>query len=164
MSRIFMWGGMLAGVVLGFTACGKGDAAVDCPLESPECHRNTLATCDDAGVVVELACAPGRCAFDAPVPLCVPAGALPCDPLLTPPTCENGQLLECPADSAYRLARDCGAGQICSAVQGTSRCEPLEAQPCSPATFQPLCVAGRRIECMQPEGPLVEVGRCGGSP
>lgn len=94
----------------------------------------------------------------------MPAGALPCDPEVTATTCENGQLLECPPESAYRLATDCGAGQLCTARSGTSRCEPLEDQPCAPATFQPLCVGGRRIECSDPEGLLVEVGRCGESP
>ena len=123
-----------------------------------------LAACDDAGTVLETPCDPGRCAFDAPVPLCVPAGALPCDPLNTPPTCENGLLLECPPEAAYRLAVDCGAGQLCASVNGTSRCEPVEGQACTPATFQPLCVGGRRIECTRPGGRLIEAGRCAGAP
>lgn len=152
---------MLAALGSGSTGCGQGDPEpVTCPLELAECRRNVLAACDDAGVVVETPCDPGRCAVDAPVPRCVPANALPCDPATAVPTCENGLLVECPEAAAYWLSRDCGETSICDDRRGGAACVALADQSCQSSTWQALCVAGRRVECDANRGRLVEAGRC----
>ena len=160
-----MWGGILAAVGAGFTGCGAGEPPpVSCELDAPECRRNALAHCDDAGVVVETPCDPGRCAVDAPVAQCVPANALPCDPATDVASCENGLIVECAPDVAYRLARDCGEGMLCLSKEGMAACAVLDGRPCSPSTFQPLCVGERRIECERTRGRLFESGPCVATP
>jgi hypothetical protein len=151
---------MLTGSALAFTACGRGEAdGAACPLEGPTCDGNTLRVCGDAGVS-ETTCDPGRCAFDAPVPQCVPATALPCDPAAEAPTCENGLLVSCRAETAYRLAEDCGAGALCTTKVGEAACRAVDETFCRPSAWQPLCVGGRRIECDPSRGRLLEAGRC----
>lgn len=149
-------------------ACGRAKDAGEgqegpCGEGGPSCRRNTLVTCGDAGPV-EIPCDPGRCAFDAPVPQCVPAGALPCDPAAAEPACENGLLVSCTPETAYTLASDCGEGQICSARIPPAKCVEVSAEPCVPTTFQPICAGGRRVECESRGRHLVETGRCAVSP
>ena len=116
-------------------------------------------TCGDAGLL-KTACDPGRCAFDAPVPQCVPSGALPCRPEGTPATCENGLLVTCTVETAYLIATDCGPGRICSESARLAQCVDLAEESCSPTSFQALCAGDRRVECDPGTGRLVEAGRC----
>ncbi|MCK6569664.1 hypothetical protein L6V77_00975 [Myxococcota bacterium] len=151
---------MLAGSLPAFTGCGQGAAVAGaCPVDGPTCEGNVLLTCGDAGVV-ETPCEPGRCAFDAPVPQCVPAAALPCEPSQENPTCENGLLVTCEPEAAYRLAVDCGEGAICTTKTGTAACRPIDEEFCRPGSWQPLCVSGRRIECDAARRRLYEAGDC----
>jgi hypothetical protein len=145
---------------LAFTGCGRGSPpAGACPVDGPTCDGNVLVSCGDAGLV-ETPCAPGRCAFDAPVPQCVPATALPCTPDEASTTCENGLLVTCDPESAYRLAKDCGAGSICTTKNGVVACRAVADEFCRTSAWQPLCVAGRRIECDASTRRLVEAGEC----
>jgi|JI10StandDraft_1071094.scaffolds.fasta_scaffold53956_2 hypothetical protein len=132
------------------TACHPAevaDAGTSCPPE-PTCAQNTLVTCGDAGVV-ETPCGEARCAFDAPVPQCVPATALPCDPGAPAQRCENGRIVDCHPEAGYFLARACGPGLFC-AGEDTPRCLAVSEVRCNPDFWSPLCVAGERFECDAP--------------
>lgn len=129
------------------TACHpaeEADGGTACP-PAPTCVQNTLVTCGDGGVV-EQPCGEARCAFDAPVPRCVPATALPCDPGAAPLRCENGRLVDCDPEAGYFLPRACDRGQFC-AGDDPPRCLEAEQVRCRPDFWAPLCVAGERFEC-----------------
>ena len=145
-----------------FTAggCGPAKDKAPCDLEAPTCKKNVLTACGPDGGVAQTDCAPGRCAIDAPVPQCVPSGALPCDVEGDVPTCENGRLIQCVAEAGYRLPVDCGACEICSVVRVPAACVAVETEPCAPRSFQALCVGDRRIECDPKTNRLVESGPC----
>ena len=111
----------------------------------PRCEQNDLLTCDEARATVRVACGAERCAADAPIPRCVPASALPCDPEQPPPAaCENGRKLECDLDSGYLLTTNCPPGAVC--VAPSALCLEAESISCD-ESWNPICVNGQRFSC-----------------
>jgi hypothetical protein len=154
--------GMIAALALACTACVATDAETAdavCRYDPPVCRRNTLLSCDDAGATVETPCGEQRCAADAPRPLCVPAGALPCS-TGDPPRCDNGLLQTCDPQTGYPAGSDCGAGQICVEHDARGACAAVGDVPCDPEGDVPLCVAGRRVQCDPRTRHLREAGPC----
>jgi hypothetical protein len=135
--------GILAVGITLCAACEVGDPDPGC---DPRCERNDLMTCDAEGAAVRTPCGDQRCAADSPVPQCVPAAALPCEPGAdTPPACENGRVLVCDAEAAYLLASPCEPGAVCAGE--TATCREAAAIPCG-ADWNPVCVAGERFICV----------------
>jgi hypothetical protein len=123
-------------------ACVPGEEDLGC---GPRCEQNTLITCDENNEDLRTPCDDQRCASDAPVPQCVPAEALPCDPEAPPePACENGRRLACGAESAYLLATPCDPGSVCTGASAT--CLEASAITCS-ANWNAVCIANERFVC-----------------
>lgn len=118
----------------------------ECPA-TPQCLANTLRTCSDAGVPVDVPCGEARCAADAPQPRCVPATALPCTPRRDPARCVNGRIIACDEASGYLLEASCPRGSLCIGEGSLARCDLAASIPCSESRWAPLCVDDQLFTC-----------------
>lgn len=143
-----------------FLALGALSGCGDEPPKNcdPRCDQNTLVSCDESGEVIQTPCGLDRCAIDSPVPQCVPADALPCDPAQAGVlSCINGRPLECDPDALYQWLGECPTGELCAPEQLS--CLPVEEIHCLKSTWVPLCIndttylceAGRNRVIAQPQ-------------
>ena len=111
-------------------------------------------------MAVEVACDEGdRCAQDAPVPACVPADALPCEPSDDIVRCQNGLKVVCDADSGYLTSEPCEPGYICTGDE-FPECQQMLGINCSVNQWVPLCVNRERVICNPDNRRLDTAGSC----
>ena len=123
--------------------CGPIPPEPDAGCGNPGCRQNTLVACGPDGGLLESPCGAARCAYDAPVPQCVPAFALPCTPGDAPDDCLDGRLLTCPPEVGYRLTVACPPDRLCV----DDSCREIARIICNPDSWAELCLEGVLYDC-----------------
>lgn len=127
-------------------SCLLSTAVVSCqaPTAAPEAGATTVSVCPSGSACV--ATTGGATCQEVTVP------PEPCDPTLTPASCQGTVLVYCDPATSTMTGDTCPEGTVCGPHpdNGAPACVSPSGETCDPATYVPVCDGDALLSCGPP--------------